>query len=51
MSKQGLENIVPPLELCKQIPAGEFEGSALVWVYDDVVGFLCRKMSFREYYK
>ena len=32
MSK--LENIVPPLELCKQIPAGEFEDTALVWVYD-----------------
>lgn len=31
MSK--LENIVPPLELCKQIPAGEFEDTALVWVY------------------
>lgn len=30
MSK--LENIVPPLELCKQIPAGEFADSALVWV-------------------
>lgn len=29
MSK--LESIVPPLELCKQIPAGEFEDSALVW--------------------
>ena len=29
MSK--LENIVPSLELCKQIPAGEFEDSALVW--------------------
>lgn len=26
-----LENLVPPLELCKQIPAGEFEDSALVW--------------------
>ena len=26
-----LKNIVPPLELCKQIPAGEFEDSALVW--------------------
>lgn len=26
-----LESIVPPLELCKQIPAGEFEDSALVW--------------------
>lgn len=29
MSK--LEDIVPPLELCKQIPAGEFEKSVLVW--------------------
>ena len=29
MSK--LEDIVPPLELCKQIPAGVFEESALVW--------------------
>lgn len=26
-----LESIVPPLELCKQIPAGEFEDSVLVW--------------------
>lgn len=31
MSK--LENIVPSLELCKKIPAGEFEDSVLVWVY------------------
>lgn len=29
MSK--LESIVPPLELCKQIPAGEFEDTALVF--------------------
>lgn len=26
-----LESIVPSLELCKLIPAGEFEDSALVW--------------------
>ncbi len=26
-----LKNIVPPVELCKLIPAGEFEDSALVW--------------------
>lgn len=26
-----LESIVPPVELCKQIPEGEFEDSALVW--------------------
>ena len=30
MSK-GPEKIVPSLELCKLIPAGEFEDSALVW--------------------
>ena len=28
-----LKDIVPPLELCKQIPAGEFEDSVLVWLY------------------
>lgn len=27
-----LKSIVPPLELCKLIPEGEFEDSALVWV-------------------
>ena len=26
-----LESIVPPLDLCKMIPAGEFENTALVW--------------------
>ena len=26
-----LENLIPPLELCKQIPAGEFDDSALAW--------------------
>lgn len=26
-----LKSIVPPLELCKRIPAGEFEDSAMVW--------------------
>lgn len=31
MSKQGLENIVAGLELCRKIPAGEFEDSVLVW--------------------
>ena len=30
MSK--LEDLVPPLELCKQIPEGEFADSALVWM-------------------
>lgn len=31
MSKQGIEKIVASLELCKLIPAGEFEDIALVW--------------------
>lgn len=31
MSKQSLEKIVAGLELCKLIPAGEFNDSALVW--------------------
>lgn len=46
-----LESIVPPVELCKQIPAGEFEDSALVWVYDDVVGFLCRTSGCEQIHK
>lgn len=32
MSK--LEDIVPPLELCRRIPAGRFEESALAWGRD-----------------
>ena len=31
MKKQGLEKIVASLELCKLIPAGEVEDTALVW--------------------
>jgi hypothetical protein len=27
-----LEELVPPLELCKLIPEGEFEDSALMWI-------------------
>ena len=50
MSK-GLEKIVASLELCKLIPAGEFEDSALVWVYDDVVGFLCRTSGCEQIHK
>ena len=46
-----LKSIVPPLELCKLIPAGEFEDSALVWVYDDVVGFLCRTSGCEQIHK
>ena len=46
-----LEKIVPSLRLCKRIPAGEFEDSALVWVYDDVVGFLCRTSGCEQIHK
>ena len=46
-----LESIVAPLELCRQIPEGEFEDSALVWVYDDVVGFLCRISGCEQIHK
>ena len=28
-----IEDLVPPLELCKKIPAGKFADSALVWTY------------------
>ena len=51
MKKQGIENIIPSLELCKLIPAGEFEDTALVWVYDDVVGFLCRTSGCEQIHK
>lgn len=37
----GLEKIVAGLELCKLIPAGEFEDTALVWRYDRICGFIC----------
>lgn len=31
--KLNLEELVPPVELCKQIPEGEFAGSVFVWSY------------------
>lgn len=33
------EDLVPPLELCKLIPAGEFEDSVFIWDKTDTVGF------------
>ena len=51
MKEQSLEKIVPSLELCKLIPAGEFEDTALAWVYDDVVGFLCRTSGCEQIHK
>lgn len=46
MSK--LESLVPPVELCKLIPAGEFEDAALAWIHADVVGFVCRTSGCEE---
>ena len=48
---KGRESIVASLELCKLIPAGEFEDSALVWVYEDVVEFLCRTSGCEQIHK
>lgn len=33
-----LEELVPPLKLCKKIPAGEFEDSAFIWINGTVHG-------------
>ena len=40
MSK--LEDLVPPQEMCKLIPAGHFENCAFCWHYTDFAGFICR---------
>lgn len=40
-----LEDLVPPLELCKKIPDGihgNFHDCAFCWHYTDTVGFICR---------
>lgn len=37
-----LEKLVPPVDLCKLIPAGEFEDAAHAWHLTDMVGFVCR---------
>ena len=44
-----LEDLVPPLEMCKRIPAGEFEGSALVWVTCGDVRPIYRAVDKRHY--
>lgn len=43
-----LKDLVPPLELCKLIPAGEFDDSAFAWIHADVVGFVCRTSGCEE---
>jgi hypothetical protein len=55
--QDALEKLVPKLDLCKQIPPGAFENSALVWSYScdkrktepfieerDCIGFCRRNM-------
>lgn len=37
-----LEELAPPVELCREIPEGEFSDTALVWHLVEVVGFVCR---------
>lgn len=44
-----LEDLVPPLELCKQIPQGEFEDTAFAWTLSDVVGFTCRTSGCEQF--
>lgn len=34
-----LEDLVPPLELCRLIPAGEFENTAFIWDKTTTIGF------------
>lgn len=56
MSDKTLEIIVPPLNLCKQIPEGQFSDSALVWrkmygmydVFPRACGF-CARFENYEY--
>lgn len=50
-----LKDIVPPLELCKLIPAGAFEDSALVWTAHGVRSVeelsrleFCKDLPFRK---
>ena len=44
-----LKDLVPPLELCQQIPAGEFEDAAFAWMLSDVVGFTCRTSGCEQF--
>lgn len=52
-----LEQLVPPLELCQQIPDGAFADSALVWMHrtalDGIsdVPFLVTNRLHAEHYK
>lgn len=41
-----VEDLVPPLELCKQIPEGEFAESAFVWTQETAAAkqwFVCHR--------
>ena len=41
-----LESLVPPLELCKQIPTGKFEDSALVWRWNGKSGAIFARAGY-----
>ena len=41
--QDALEKLVPKLDLCKQIPSGAFENSALVWNTDEEEWFVCEQ--------
>lgn len=38
-----IEELVADLELCKKIPAGEFEDCAFCWQLIESAGFVCRE--------
>ena len=44
-----LQKLVPPIELCKLIPAGEFADSALIWV-DEKNGVIPAELVIRKKY-
>ena len=49
MSK--LEDIVPPLELCRKISKEEFKESVFVWYYDDYEKYKPKSKDDYKYFK
>ena len=45
-----LEELVPPLELCKQLKPGEFEDSAMVWATNIAIDNTLDLRERAEYY-
>lgn len=44
-----LTALVPPLELCQEIPANDFLDAAFCWHYTEVAGFVCRTSGCEQY--